>query len=115
MKAQLNPVQRRICRKPRWRAQFESRPKAPQRGRHEQNVQLIYAHLPPAVVLAVDQHLRAQTNIEQRFHQLWFARGCRPGGTLNDWIRAETEVVQNLCQALLDRNPREPQPDPISQ
>jgi hypothetical protein len=34
---------------------------------------------------------------------------------LNDWVRAECEVVQDLCQALLSRNTREPEPDPVSQ
>lgn len=113
MKAQFNPVQRRMCRKPPLQARVDSRPKAQPRGRHEDTIQLIYAHFPPAVVLAAEQHLRAQTNIEQRAHQLWFAQGCRPGGGLGDWIRAECEVVQNLCQALLSRNTREP--DSVSQ
>jgi len=114
MKAQFNPDQRRTCRKRSLQAQFNGRPKAQQRDRHEDTIQLIYAHLPPAVVLATGQHLRAQTNIEQRAHQLWFARGCPPGGALGDWIRAECEVVQALCQALPSRNPSEPEPTPVS-
>jgi hypothetical protein len=104
MNAQFNPAQRRVCRKSSRQARFDDRSKAQRRNRHEDTVQLIYAHLPPAVVLATEQHLRAQTNIEQRAHQLWFAQGRRPGGALGDWIRAECEVVQNLCQALLIRN-----------
>ena len=104
MKTQLNPVLRRTCRKSPRQARMDGRTKAQQREPHENTVQLIYAHIPPAVVLATEQHLRAQTNIEQRANELWFTQGCRPGSELGDWIRAEYEVVQNLCQALLNRN-----------
>ena len=115
MKTQFNPVLRRTCRKSSRPARLDGRTKAQQREPNEHTVQLIYAHLPPAVVLAAEQHLRAQTNIEQRAHELWFAQGCRPGGALGDWIRAECEVVQNLCQALLNRNHREPETELVSQ
>ncbi|MGO9588199.1 MAG: DUF2934 domain-containing protein [Limisphaerales bacterium] len=115
MKARFNPVQRRICRKSPLQAQFNGRSKAQHQDRHEDTIQLIYAHLPPAVVLATEQHLRAQTHIEQRAHQLWFAQGCRLGGALDDWIRAECEVVQNLCQAFLSRNTRKLEPGAVSQ
>jgi hypothetical protein len=104
MKAPFNPVRPKLCRKSPLPSQRNGRPEAPRRGRHEDTIQLIYAHLPPAVVLAAGQHVQAQTNIEQRAHQLWFSRGCRPGSALGDWIRAESEVVQNLCRALLGRN-----------
>ena len=115
MKAQFNAVLRRTCRKSPLQAQCSDRAKAQQQNPHENTVQLIYAHLPPAVILATEQHLRAQTNIERRAHQLWFAQGCRAGVALNDWVRAEYEVVQNLCQALLSRNTREPESDSVSQ
>jgi hypothetical protein len=114
MKAQFNTVLRRTCRKSPFQARLNGQPKAQQHP-HENTVQLIYAHLPPAVILATEQHLRAQTNIEQRAHQLWFAQGCRPGGALGDWLRAECEVVQDFCQTLLSRNTREPEPDPVFQ
>ena len=115
MKAQFNPVQWRMCRKSPFQARLNGQPKAQQQEPHEDPVQLIYAHLPPAVILATEQHLQAQTNIERRAHQLWFAQGCRAGVALNDWIQAECEVVQDLCQSLLSRNNREPEPDPASQ
>ena len=114
MKTQFNAVQGRLCRKSPLPALFNGWPKVQRRDRHEDSVQLIYAHFPPAAVLAAEQHLRAQTNIERRAHQLWFARGCPPGGALGDWIRAECEVVRDLCQALLSRNPSEPEPTPVS-
>ena len=114
MKAQFNSVQRRLCRKSPRQARLDGRSKAQQRDRHEDTTQLIYAHLPPAVVMAAEQHLRAQTNIAQRAHELWFAQGCRPGGALGNWIRAECEVVQKLCQALLTPNTQEPEPPLVS-
>ena len=115
MKTQFKTVHRRICGKSLRQARVDGRPTAQQRDRHKGTIQLIYAHLPPAIVLAAEQHLRAQTNIEQRAYQIWFAQGCHLGGALGDWIRAECEVVQNLCQALLSRNAREPEPNPVSQ
>jgi hypothetical protein len=115
MKAQFNAVQRRVCRKSPRQARLEGQTNARQRDQNEDATQLIYVHLPPAVVLATEQHLRAQTHIEQRAHELWFAQGCRPGGALGDWIRAECEVVQKLCQALLSRNHREPETGLVSQ
>jgi hypothetical protein len=114
MKTQSNPVQRKACRKPPLQVRLDGRPRTQPRDRHPDTIQLVYAHLPPAVVLATEQHLRTQTNIEQRAHQLWFARGCLPGSALGDWLRAEGEMVQSLCQALLGRNTREPELAPVS-
>jgi hypothetical protein len=34
---------------------------------------------------------------------------------LNDWLRAEREVVQKLCDALLHRDNREPESVPALQ
>jgi hypothetical protein len=104
-----------MCRAVPRQAQLDDRLKPQPWPRDEGTVQLIYAHLPPAAILAAGQHLRAQTNIEQRAHQLWFARGYGAGDALADWIRAECEVVQNLCQALLSRSSREPEPNPDRQ
>ena len=72
-------------------------------------MQLIYAHFPPAAILAAERHLRAQTRIEQRAHQFWLAAGGRPGNAWADWLRAEREVVQNLCAALRSGNLLQPQ------
>jgi len=115
MNAQLEPAPRRMCRRPFVRAQFDNRRREQRRNHREESIQLIYAHLPPATVLATEQHLRAQTQIEQRAHQLWFAKGGHPSGALNDWLRAEREVVQKLCDALLHRDNREPESVPALQ
>lgn len=114
MKTQFKTVQKRMCRKFPRQPRLDGQINVRQGEQNEDTMQLIYAHLPPAIVLATEQHLRAQTNIEQRAHELWFAQGCRPGGALGDWIRAECEVVQHLCQALLSRKAREPEPAPVS-
>ena len=105
MKTQSNVVQLKICPKSPRPARLGGQTNVRRRDQNEKTTQLIYAHLPPAIVLATEQHLRAQTNIEQRARELWFTQGCQPGGALGYWIRAECEVVQQLCQALLNRNP----------
>jgi hypothetical protein len=109
MTTQSNLDQRRMCRKSPRLARLDGQTNARQRDQSKDTTQLIYAHLPPAVVLATEQHLRAQTKIEQRARELWFNQGCLPGNALGDWIRAEYDVVQQLCQALLGRNHREPE------
>ena len=113
MNAQLDRVSREICRRSVLPARLNSRPKMLRRDSHEDTIQLVYAYLPPAVVLAAEQHLRPQTQIEQRAQQLWFARSGRPGGALSDWVRVEREVTKNLCDALLHRNIREPELVPV--
>lgn len=63
MKARFNHVQRRACRQSPLRRPHDGRSKAQQQTGCEGVVQLIYAHFPPAAVLAAEKHLRAQTNI----------------------------------------------------
>ena len=75
----------------------------------EHPVQLVYAYLPPAMVLAADQHLRAQTRIEQRAQQLWLSSVGLPADVVNNWLNAEHEVVSELCRAL--SLPTQPQPE----
>ena len=52
-----------------------------------------------APVFTVDDHLRVQTQIEQRAYEFWRAGGSRPDTTLDDWVRAEREVLENFIQA----------------
>ena len=94
---------------PSRRSRFENRSNGRHRDRRPNTIQLVYAHLPPAVIMATGQHLRAQTQIEKQAHQLWFERGSRPGDALGNWLRAEREVVRELCAALLPRHPQEPE------
>ena len=104
MNTQLGRIPLSVRHKPIFPARPDRRSRTQSRARPEETAQLIYAHLPPAAVLATEQHLRAQTQIEQRAQQRWYARGGCSGGALGDWLRAEREVVQNLCDALLRRN-----------
>jgi len=109
MKAPPDHIRQKRGQKPFPRSRFVDRCTGQRQDHHPDTIQLIYAHLPPAVILATEQHLRAQTQIEQRAQQLWFERGSRPGNALNDWLRAEREVVQNLCAALRHRRIPEPE------
>ncbi len=104
MNTQLGPIPLKTYHQPTFPGRPTRRSRTQHRARSEETAQLIYAHLPPAAVLATEQHLRAQTQIEQRAQQLWYAKGGCSGGALGDWLRAEREVVQNLCEALLHRN-----------
>jgi hypothetical protein len=106
MKAQMQAQPRRSPTKTHWEVsqwvRFHTR---------QETVQLIYAHLPPAVILATGQHLLAQAQIEQRAHQIWLASNSRAEDTLNNWLRAEREVVDNLCAALSQKHIKEPESD----
>jgi len=112
MKAAFNLIRPKASRKRFRPARLAARPKAQRRSCPAKTLQMIYAQLPPAFVLAAEHHLRAQTQIEQRAQQLWFAGGGRPEGALENWLQAEREVVQKLCEALRPRNFREPESAP---
>src|SRR5579863_972250 len=43
-----------------------------------------------------EEHLRVQREIEQCARDLWRTGGCRPDRTLNDWLEAEREVMEQL-------------------
>ena len=42
------------------------------------------------------EHLGVQEQIERRARELWCAEGCRHGTALNDWLRAEHEVLEQF-------------------
>ena len=116
MKSTLHPVRRDEGGKPFHRARPDCRPETQRPDGQPARVQLIYAHLPPATILATRQHLRAQTRIEQRAQQLWFTGKARSADALNHWLRAEQEVVRELCAALRPSpvsQPGQPEPAPI--
>jgi len=50
----------------------------------------------------VAEHLKVQEQIEQRAYELWLARGSRQNGALENWVRAEREVLQDFVQARTD-------------
>ena len=49
-------------------------------------------------VFSTDHHLRVQQQIEQRALALWKAEGCSHGTALNDWLRAEREVLERVIR-----------------
>ena len=50
-------------------------------------------------VFTVADHLKVQEQIEQRAYELWLARGSRQNGALENWVRAEREVLKDFIQA----------------
>jgi len=47
----------------------------------------------------VAEHLKVQEQIEQRAYELWLAGGSRQNGALENWVRAEREVLEDFIQA----------------
>jgi hypothetical protein len=41
----------------------------------------------------IEDHFRVQRDIEERAHRFWFAKGCALKSALNDWLKAEEEVL----------------------
>jgi len=115
MNPTFNPAPRKTCRKPFHPSRLDRQPETQRPNAPADNIQLIYAHLPPATIMATEQHLRTQTRIEQRAQQLWFVGKNRSEDALNHWLRAEQEVVQELCAALRPLHPGQPdQPESTS-
>jgi hypothetical protein len=61
------------------------------------------AEPPPAVRLQVpftiEEHLRVQREIEERAHRFWFAKGCALKIALDDWLKAEAEVLAEFAKS----------------
>ena len=43
---------------------------------------------------------KIEEQISERAYQLYLARGCGPGRALEDWLRAEVEVVRQRIETL---------------
>jgi len=56
------------------------------------------------MVFTAEEHLEVQQQIERRARELWCAGGCRHGTTLNDWLRAEHEVLAQFIRACARRH-----------
>lgn len=52
-----------------------------------------------APLFSVDDHLRVQHQIEVRANELWCAGGRCEDSALNDWLRAEREVLEQFVLA----------------
>lgn len=53
----------------------------------------------------IEDHLRVQREIEERAHRFWFAKGCALKSALNDWLKAEDEVLAEFVNARTQRQP----------
>jgi hypothetical protein len=53
----------------------------------------------------IEEHLRVQVEIEHRAHQFWFAKGCTSNNALNDWIKAENEVLAEFARTRMQSRP----------
>jgi hypothetical protein len=47
-----------------------------------------------------EEHLRVQSKIEERAHRFWFAKGCALKNALDDWLKAEAEVLAEFAKTL---------------
>lgn len=47
-------------------------------------------------VFTVADHLKVQMEIEQRAHELWLTGGSRQDTSLDNWLRAEREVLEDF-------------------
>jgi DUF2934 family protein len=50
------------------------------------------------------EHLGVQEQIERRARELWCAGGCRHDTTLNDWLQAEREVLEQFTRVCARRH-----------
>jgi Protein of unknown function (DUF2934) len=96
MKAQSETTAR--CRK-KSSSSGRLQPQANIRQQHSVSVQPT-----PSVRLQVpftiEEHLRVQREIEERAHRFWFAKGCALKNALDDWLKAEAEVLAEFAKTL---------------
>jgi hypothetical protein len=56
----------------------------------------------------IEEHLRVQREIEERAHRFWFAKGCALKSALDDWLKAENEVLAEFAKTLMQRQQGQP-------
>jgi hypothetical protein len=99
MKAQSETTAR--CRK-KSSSSGQLHPRADIRQQHPLSVQPI-----PAIKgqdpFTIEEHLRVQREIEERAHRFWFAKGCALKSALDDWLKAEAEVLAEFAKMLTQR------------
>jgi hypothetical protein len=59
----------------------------------------------------IEEHLRVQREIEERAHRFWFAKGCALKSALDDWLKAEAEVLAEFAKMLTHRQQMQPASD----
>jgi len=104
MKAQSETAAR--CRK-KSSSSGRLHPQANVRQQHLASVQptpAIKAQNP----FTIEEHLRVQREIEERAHRFWFAKGCVLKNALDDWLKAEAEVLAEFAKTLTQRQQMQP-------
>jgi hypothetical protein len=86
------------------------RPQANVRQQHSVSVQPTSAAR-PQVSFTIEEHLRVQMEIEERAHRFWFAKGCALKNALDDWLKAENEVLAEFAKTLTQRQQMQPASD----
>ena len=56
------------------------------------------------VVFTIEEHLGVQQQIERRARELWCAGGFCRSTALNDWLRAESEVLEQFIWSYARRH-----------
>jgi hypothetical protein len=56
----------------------------------------------------IEEHLQVQWEIEERAHRFWFAKGCALKSALDDWLKAENEVLAEFAKMLTQRQQVQP-------
>jgi DUF2934 family protein len=67
-----------------------------------------------AYAFTAAEHLRVQQEIEERAHDFWRKRAERPDNALNNWLRAESEVVARFIRTRLWFADFQPPKSPVS-
>jgi hypothetical protein len=55
-----------------------------------------------------EEHLRVQGEIEHRARRFWFEKGCALNCALNDWLKAENEVLTEFAKMLMQHQQMQP-------
>lgn len=58
--------------------------------------------------ITTDEHLRVQREIEERAKRFWFTNGCTTDSALNNWLKAENEVLAEFVAARMRSRPMRP-------
>jgi hypothetical protein len=74
-------------------------PQADIRQQHSVSVQPTLA-IQAQDPFTIEEHLRVQREIEERAHRFWFAKGCALKSALDDWLKAENEVLAEFAEML---------------
>lgn len=79
-------------------------PQAGNRQQHPASVQPIPA-IRAQYPFTIEEHLRVQVEIEQRAHQFWSAKGRTSNNALNDWLKAESDVLAEFARTRMQSRP----------